>query len=421
MEILQKNEKVNAFHLFKLRDFSLILIANFISRLGDSIDSIAFGWMVYELTGSKLLLGSIFAVNAIPNIIFGPFAGVLADKLSKKNLIFFSFLGRGLVVTFTALLFFLDILAPWHLFVFTFINSTFETLNSPALISLLPLVVPKERLLVANSFSSSAYKFAELVGLGLASVIIGLIGISGAIFIDALTFFMASILILFIKYSSEEKEILKLSIKEYMKEIKVGFDFIKAHSLIKTIVILFALINFCLSPVNILMPAFTKDILKSGPDILGLIGIVLVIGTILGGLIVAQIGSKYKITSLIIYGFLFLGINYMLLSLPEYLLLDSYISIVVASIIFFNIGLSIPLISSPVSTYLMVNTDKSILGRISSFIGMITLCAQPLGSSLTGVVTEYISMSTLFLIMGLSIVLLSLVLKYSKTLLTEPS
>jgi DHA3 family macrolide efflux protein-like MFS transporter len=394
MEILQKNEKVNAFHLFKLRDFSLILIANFISRLGDSIDSIAFGWMVYELTGSKLLLGSIFAVNAIPNIIFGPFAGVLADKLSKKNLIFFSFLGRGLVVTLTALLFFLDILAPWHLFVFTFINSTFETLNSPALISLLPLVVPKEKLLVANSFSSSAYKFAELVGLGLASVIIGLIGISGAIFIDALTFFMASILILFIKYSSEEKE---------------------------TIVILFALINFCLSPVNILMPAFTKDILKSGPDILGLIGIVLVIGTILGGLIVAQIGSKYKITSLIIYGFLFLGINYMLLSLPEYLLLDSYVSIVVASIIFFNIGLSIPLISSPVSTYLMVNTDKSILGRISSFIGMITLCAQPLGSSLTGVVTEYISMSTLFLIMGLSIVLLSLVLKYSKTLLTEPS
>ncbi|QCX33252.1 MFS transporter [Caloramator sp. E03] len=64
--------------LLQYKSFMIKLIAYSISRFGDSIDAIAYAWMVYELTGSKLLMETLFAVNAVPNIVLSPFAGAFA-------------------------------------------------------------------------------------------------------------------------------------------------------------------------------------------------------------------------------------------------------------------------------------------------------------------------------------------------------
>jgi DHA3 family macrolide efflux protein-like MFS transporter len=74
--------------LFKNPNYLKLILATFITRFGDSLDSIALSWLVYIITGSKLLMGTLFAVSFLPNIIILPFAGVLADILSKKSLQF---------------------------------------------------------------------------------------------------------------------------------------------------------------------------------------------------------------------------------------------------------------------------------------------------------------------------------------------
>ncbi|MCX7885488.1 MAG: MFS transporter [Caloramator sp.] len=187
--------------LLKYKSFMIKLIAYSISRFGDSIDAIAYAWMVYELTGSKLLMGTLFAVNAIPNIVLSPFAGIFADRHSKKKIIILGNLFRGIVVSFTAILFYYNLLRPWHLFIFTVLNSTFESFISPANSVLNASLVPKELYLTANSFTSSVNTFSELIGLALAGVIISIFKISGAILIDGMTFFIACILLSFIKYT----------------------------------------------------------------------------------------------------------------------------------------------------------------------------------------------------------------------------
>lgn len=414
MQIKTTTNKVGIGELLECRNYAILLIGNFISRFGDSLDSIAYGWMVYMLTGSKLLLGTLFAVNALPNIIFGPFAGVLADRCNKKKLIVLSYIGRGLVVCVTAFLFTVNLLRPWHLFVFTIMNSTLETLMSPTAASLLPLILNKKMFLAANSFSSSTSKFAELIGTGMAGAIIALLGISGAIFIDGVTFFIAAALIILMQVALPEAERAKLNVRAYMKDLKEGFSFVKNNKLIRLTIILFALVNFCLAPINVLMPIFAKDVLKGGPDILSYIGVALAVGTILGGVLIGQFGPRFKISTLIISGLFLFGISYALLMIPGNVISTGVYSYAAAIGSFFMFGLLIPIISSPVQTYLMVNTDRAVLGRVISFMTMISCSAIPLGSALTGTISEYMSMSAIFLCMGGLICLSAVFLLFKK-------
>ncbi|MCB2296239.1 MFS transporter [Clostridium tagluense] len=414
METVVTNKKNGIKELLPHKSYVTLVFANIISRFGDSLDSIAFGWMVYILTGSKLLLGTLLAVNVVPNILFSVFAGVLVDRLKKKSVLIVGYIGRGIMVSIVAFLFMTKSLRPWHLFIFTFISSTFESFTSPAQSSILPLLLPKELFLAANAISTSAYKFAELIGLGAAAAIITVFGISGAFFIDGATFFIAAILILFIKVKNDISSIVKLTLNSYFAELKEGFSFIKNNKLLRTIIILFALINLCLSPVGVILPAFVKENLKSGVEMQSVLGISLTVGMILGGFLVAQFGSHFKISTFIILGFFSLGINYALLYIPGNVITNTNISCILASVLFGLIGLAVPVISSPVSTYFLNVTPREILGRVSAVVGMVSMCALPLGSATSGVVSEYISISVLFGTMGIIIILISLFLVFNK-------
>lgn len=413
METTIQEKKITIKDLLPCKSFMIILIANFISRFGDSLDSIAYSWMIYTLTGSKLLMGTILALNAVPNIIFSPFVGPIIDRLKKKDVVVVGFLGRGIVVSITALMFMFGILKPWHLFVFTFIISTFETITGPAHSALVPLLLPKELYLTANSFSTSAYKFAELIGLGAAGIIIAVFKISGAIFIDGMTFFAAAFLILIIKVESDTIKNEPFTVKAYFSELKEGFVFIGKEKVILITIILFAIVNFCISPLGVFMPILTKDILKGGPELLSILGIAITLGTIIGGVVVGQFGSRFKISTLTILSFILLGITYSLLYLPGTLLSGTSAIIVVTSL-FAIMGFLIPAASSPISAYIMTYTPKEIMGRVSSVLTMITFCAIPLGSATAGIFSEYISMSVLFLIMGIIIISASILVSFNK-------
>lgn len=414
MEASVNSSKTGIKELLPYKGYMISLSANFISRIGDSLDSIAYGWMVYILTGSKLLLGTLFAVNAIPNIIFSPFVGPLVDRLPKKRIVIITNIGRGVVVSLTAALFYFNALKPWHLFVFTFINSTFEAINMPSGSALFPMLIPKELFLTANSFSTSVSKIAELSGLALAAVIISVIGISGAIFIDGLTFFTAALMVSFIKVSETIKDISDLTFSEYFTDLKSGLLFIKNHSIILISITLFAVVNFCVAPINVLEPVFVKDVLKSGPEFQSVLGICTAVGMIVGGIGVAQYGSRFKISTCVIAGFLVFGISYSLLIIPGNLTDNILISRIVSAVIYGLIGLVMPVASSPISSYVISNTPREMVGRVSSVLNMLCLCAIPLGSFITGALCEYISMQTMFFAMGICIALVAVLLLLNK-------
>lgn len=125
--LLQQNQGVRRLAKHKL--YLMMVTAKIISRFGDSVDSIAYSWMVYLLTGSELLMGTLYAINFVPGIAFSMFTGVLVDRWSKKKVVIVTNAGRGITVTVTALLYFIGDLQSWHLFILR--SSTLRSNASP--------------------------------------------------------------------------------------------------------------------------------------------------------------------------------------------------------------------------------------------------------------------------------------------------
>lgn len=400
--------------LISFKSYLLVLVANSISRFGDSVDTIAYGWMVYKLTGSKALMGTLYAVNFVPNLLFSAFSGVFVDNYSKKKIIVIGDVGRGLVVSLTAILLLINKLEPWHLFVFTFINSTFEAFVSTAKGTLNPLILPKELLLRANSYSASLANFSQLIGLGAAGFLIATVGISGTILIDGITFFVSAILISFVSLDKEDVKNVTISAKKYLEDIHEGYMFVRKETIIFLTIILAAFTNFCLVPLNVLRPVYVKDILKSGPKGLSYLSMGFLVGIIVGGIVIAKIGSRFKKGHLVIVGFFFLGLGYSLLSFPAYLNNTYNSELLIATAICIITGFFMPFINVPIATYIQIKTPNELLGRVGALSGMMCLSALPLGGAIIGIVSEYIAITTLFSIMGISIMIAALLLSFNR-------
>ncbi|MTI47506.1 MAG: MFS transporter [Firmicutes bacterium] len=395
-------KKVGIKDLFPYKSYLVVLMANFISRFGDSVDSIAYSWMVYAMTGSKVLLGSIFAVNAIPNIVFGPFTGVLVDYFSKKKLIIIGDIGRGIIVSIVGVMFLFNWLEPWHLFVFTFITSTFESIVNPSKTSLLPILLPKELYTNASSFSDSLLSMAQLFGYGISGFLIGTIGITGALIVDGITFFASCILIAQINIKSikkNKKE--KFDIKTYFNNLKKGFKFVIGENIIVVGIVLFALTNLFLTPISVLSVAYIRDVLFAGPKVFGLVSIALPAGMIMGGLVFAQIGYKFKKSSSIIGGLVIMGMSYSVLGLIGFVNIPLISPVIIAFIVFLMFGIVMPAITAPLKTHVFTNTPKEMLGRVIGVLSMVTTSAMPLGGAISGALSEKMSIQSLYLTMGL--------------------
>jgi DHA3 family macrolide efflux protein-like MFS transporter len=143
-------------------------------------------------------------------------------------------------------------------------------------------------------------------------------------------------------------------------------------------------------------------------------GIATLTGVIISGILVGQFGTKFKKSILITLGFVLIGVSYTALSLPELIQFSKLNAIIIATGLYFIFGLAIPLVNATIGTYLLENTKQELLGRISSLLGMVCLCAAPIGSALTGVIAEFATMSTIFISMGALVILVGFTLLLDK-------
>lgn len=399
-------EKQGFGQLMKIRPYMIYLSAQAITRFGDSLDSIAYSWMVYTLTGSELLMGTLFAFNFLPGLLFSLFTGTYVDRWPKKLVLILTYLSRGIMVSLTAILYALGLLEVWHLFVFTFINSTLECFSRPAETSIVPRLLPKEKLLTGNSFSTSISRSAELIGLSIAGALIALIGISGTILIDAVTFIAAALIVAFmpnpeaadqLEAGSAAEQPMEEKKKTVLSDIKEALLFVKQHTLLLITTVLAMINNFCLAPLNVLQPVYVRETLGAGAGGLSVLGTALLIGMICSGLWIGRYGKNFKKSTLIMSGSILLGIGYFALGIPGRL---PAFRVESAAVCMFITGFAVSMLTAPISTYLMEVTPKHMLGRIGALMTVLCTAAIPAGSLITGFVAEHQSPPVLFMIMG---------------------
>ncbi|MDF2533650.1 MAG: hypothetical protein K0Q65_3231 [Clostridia bacterium] len=217
--------------LLQYPNFLKVWFGRTISRFGDALDGIAFMWLMYKLTGSTLLMGTVMAVSAIPSL-FGMAAGVLVDRMDKKKVMIWMDLMRGVSTSSITVLYMVGGLAVWHLYAFAFFNSICEVFSHPARSSAMQVLVRKEHYLASNSISQASGAAAEILGMGVAAAIIGLWGVGVAILIDAITFIIAAMSAVLASIDKIAAEHAKLNLSVFFSELFEGLIIIKSNTLI---------------------------------------------------------------------------------------------------------------------------------------------------------------------------------------------
>ncbi len=391
------------------KNYTKVLIATFITRFGDYIDSIAFSWMVYVMTGSRVLMGTIFAISIIPNIIILPFAGVIADKYNKKIITVLGDLLRSLAVAVLAVLYFLNVLEVWHIFLFVSINSTFESFADPARGSILPNIIEEDDYVKGSSWLGTARNIGALVGLSIAGILIAVIGIWGTILVDAFTFLFSGLLILSMNFKDKREEVTqKPKIKDYFILIREGFAYLKTKQILVALLLLASFLNFTMVPYNVLRPVYVNEVLSLGVEGLSYLGVSLLVGMIIGGYFMGKKGKNINSITAIGCGLSLQGLMYMLLGVPAYTNFTNMTNLIMIIIVSLLFGVSVPIVSAPISATIMKVTAPEMRGRLGSIIGIVVLCTMPLGGFVVSLIGDSISVSLLFIIMGLSGFLVSL-------------
>ena len=395
------------------KNFRYMILANLISRFGDSVDAIAYSWMVYQLTGSTAWLSVILGVNMVPTVLFQPFSGALTEYFRKKRVIVNCDIARGAVVFLTGLCMLFGVLKPWHLLVLTFLNSSIEALRIPNGLAILPQILKKENYKAAISMDQGVRRASELVGMGCAGIIIGSIGIGGALFVDAVTFLASGLLLLLLKVNEENNEKQRFRMKGYADSLKEGFTYFKTSRLAMMVCAICVAQNLCTLPIENLQAAYISEYLRLDVFAMSVGGTAITVGMIAGALLFPVITRRISEKQVLIWGGILIGLLYFVYLLIGTIPSDEgkYLGLFLAA---FAFGVVNSVIGVMVQVIFVSRIPADFVGRISGIFNALACASLPVGSFLLAGLSAVFAIRELYLLTGILSIGLFLIINRPK-------
>jgi len=355
------------FSSLQIRGYRWYWMSNLVGFLGFQMQMVARGWLIYDMTDSPFLLGVVTAAWAVPTLIIGPFGGVIADRVEKRNLIVANQTVTVLLTLAVTILIVTDAIQVWHLLAASILTGVVFSLNLPARQAIVPELVGEKRLMNAIALNSSGMNVTKIVGPALAGILVGLIGISGVY------------VLITVCYAGTVGAMLKVSptgvtarTKEtgMISDIAYGFRYVRHNSLVLMLLALEFVVNFLGWPYMILMPVFARDVFELGPSGLGVLMSATGIGALFGSLGLAYAGD-FKRKGLLLLGLFFaFGMGLILFSNAKTLHLALFFLLIVGGTGMGSFALN--------NTLILSRIPHEVRGRVMS-IYMMTWTAEALG------------------------------------------
>jgi MFS transporter, DHA3 family, macrolide efflux protein len=342
------------------RNFLLIWIADFVSSFGDRVHQVAMAALVYTATGSLTQTAIAFVATALPDLVLGPFAGVLVDRRDRRRVLIACDLLR--IPPVLAIPFVADMhIALVYVLLFT-VNSL-TVLFKPARRAIVPSIVPQKDFNTANSLGSVSENSSDIIGYPLGGGILLLFGylfsqeiaLAVAFGFDALTYLMSAILIWSISVRAPVR--VAAVYQTVGRDILEGVSFVWNHRLVLANTLVTLLGPIALGASTPLFVGFAWDVLDGGELEYSLIGAAISIGTVLGGL---WLGTKQRVNTgiVVLSGLALMGLSVAALGI---------VSTLPASVVFIGIGgFGSAMVLVPGMTLVQDHTPDELLGRVFS-------------------------------------------------------
>ncbi|WP_078552312.1 MFS transporter [Bacillus alkalicellulosilyticus] len=372
------------------RNTLLFFTGTFTSKMANSIFLILMPWLVYDLTESAFSMGTMFLLESLPFIFIAPLAGVLADRLSRKVILFYCALLQSTLVTGLIIVSALNIMSVYVVYVTGFLLSCafacFLVVNE----TIIPQLFSRKILVKVNSVFQFIETSTLLLGVAVAGLMIGFVGISGTLMINTVAFLIVCITFPFLRYIREEKVKVQYS---SITQLKEGFQYVIKHPAIGPVALLTLVVNIGNACLIALLIFFARDQLNLSSTEVGWVYAIGAIAQFLAIFIVNLIHNKAS------------SIKLMLCC--QFL---SALGIVYISFSFGIVGLMIGLAIQNCFTimYNILNrtlrqqvVSEDILGRVNGIIIMMGRASFPLSGFMGGLLAEFFNVRSIFLVVGI--------------------
>ena len=386
----------------------MLWIGQVISQFGDRLNQMALIAFIFKRApGSTFELAKLMALTIIPVFLIGPIAGVYVDRWDRRRTMFVCDLIRALLVFSIPFLFMeTHSLAPLYIVVFlTFCLSRFFV---PAKMSIIPDLVQKEDLLMANSLVNITGMVASAMGFGIGGIIVEIVGAKGGFYLDAATFLISGILIFFIsirtifKVKASEvlkvgKEIVEVIKKSVFEELKEVVAFLGKQNKIRSILNILFILWAALGSVYVVIIVFIQRIFSSAVKELGLLAVFLGCGLFLGSLVYGKFGKRFTFFKTIFISLIFSGLSLIIFTVISY----RFTNFNLAAIFSFILGTSISPIMIVSNTIVHELTDIDMRGKIFTAIEIVMHFAFLIFMFIAASLAEYIGQFSILIFVGI--------------------
>jgi MFS family permease len=368
----------HAWRALRHRNFRLFFGGQTISLIGTWMTRVATGWLVYRLTGSALLLGTVSFAGQIPTFLLALFAGVWVDRLDRRQvLVWTQTLSMIQSLSLAALTLTGHITIPL-LLALSVMQGCVNAFDMPGRQSFMILMVDDKRdLQNAIAINSSMVNMARLIGPSLAGMLIAVSSEGWCFLIDGISYIAVIVSLLMMRVHAPTIERKATSM---LAELKAGWTYVAEFLPIRTILLLFAVVSLMGMPFVVLMPVFAKTVLHGGPHTLGFLMGSMGMGALVSALSLAARRNVRGLVRMIPIAAAVFGLGLIGFGLSHWFWL-SMITVFIA-----GMGMMQGMAASNTVIQTIVTDDKR--GRVMSYYTMAFMGMAPFGSLLAGTMAQ---------------------------------
>jgi MFS family permease len=364
----------HAWRALRHRNFRLFFGGQSISLIGTWMTRIATSWLVYRLTGSALLLGTVSFAGQIPTFLLAPLAGVIVDRIDRRKVLVWTQTLAMLQSLALAWLTLSNRITIGEVLALSAMQGIINAFDMPGRQSFMAqMVESRDDLSNAIAINSSMVNMARLVGPSLAGMLIAATNEGWCFLVDGLSYIavIASLLMMSIPSSQEERATTSM-----LMQLREGWTYVTGFGPIRSILSLFALLSLMGWPFMVLMPVFAAKVLHGGPHTLGFLMGAVGVGSLVSAISLVVRRSVRGLAKMIpiaaaVFGVGLIGFgfsNTIWLSLP----------------LMFVTGFGMMQGLTASNTIIQTLVDEKMRGRVMSYYTMAFVGMAPFGSLLAG-------------------------------------
>jgi MFS family permease len=300
------------------RDFRLLWLGQMISIAGSQMQNAAISWQVYQKTNSAAMLGLVGLFRVVPIVLFSLVGGVIADAYDRKRVLFTTQSVMMLAACGLGLITLLGYDDPILILSMTAIGAAAGAFDNPARQSLIPNLVPANRLANAVSLNTMMFQFGTVVGPAVSGLIIGKLGLATVYFANAATFLAVITALWLMSYRESPNRVRsKVDAASFFE----GLKFVRSNNLIFSTMLLDFFATFFASAAA-LVPIFARDILHVGPEGMGLLLSADAVGALIAGIGMSLYGDPKHKGRVLLAGVAVYGVATILYGFSPYFMLS---------------------------------------------------------------------------------------------------